>query len=146
MPRAGGTIWCSRQRAGTDDPDSTSWWSENNVQRDPFPTFDQQLVDRVIDYCQTRNPALFPFTARFDEDRENAFVRDLRDGLADLSDSGAKRGTSSTGFLMKDWRLLQIVAEWEQARGNWPRGYDPGVAFTSLGVSEDRKAAALEGV
>jgi len=107
------------------------------VQRDPFPTFDQRLVDRVIEYCQTRNSALFPFTARFDEERERAFVRDLRDGLIDLSDSGSKRGTSSTGYIMKDWRLLRIVTEWEQAGGNWPRGTAPGATETSLGVPED---------
>ncbi len=109
------------------------------MQRDPFPTFDQRLVDRVIEYCQTRNPALFPFTARFDEERQRAFIRDLRDGLSDLSDSGSKRGTSSTGYIMKDWRLLRILAEWEQAGGNWPRGTEPGASGTALAPSDDEE-------
>lgn len=114
------------------------------MQRDPFPTFDKLLVDRVIEYCQTRNPALFPFTARFDRERERAFVRDLRDGLSDLSDSGSKRGTSSTGYIMKDWRLLQILAEWERAGGGWPRGTVPGAISTALGVPEEDESATTD--
>ena len=66
-------------------------------------------------------------------------MRDLRDGLSDLSDSGSKRGTSSTGYLMKDWRLLQILAEWERAGGGWPQGTAPGATSTALGVPEEEE-------
>ncbi|MGB3305138.1 MAG: hypothetical protein WBA63_03065 [Thermomicrobiales bacterium] len=109
------------------------------MQRDPFPTLNQQRVDQVITYLQTRDPAIFPFTAKFDEEQERAFVRDLREGLSDLVDSGSKRGTSSTGYLMTDWRLLQILAEWEAANGDWPRGSYPGAAVTALGAADDEE-------
>ncbi|HEU0163886.1 MAG TPA: hypothetical protein VFQ54_02510 [Thermomicrobiales bacterium] len=116
------------------------------MQNRPSPTYDERLVDRVIAYLQTRDPRIFPFTAAFDEERERAFIRDLRDGLADLSDSGSKRGTSSTGFLMNDWRLIQIVEEWAQARGGWPQGTDPAEPITRLAAFDPPKSEEMDQV
>jgi hypothetical protein len=95
------------------------------VQIDPRPLYHHGIVERVIAYLQTRDPELFPFTARFDEERERAFVRDLRMGLSDLVESGAKRGTSSTGFITSDRRLVEIVEDWAAANGGWSLGQDP---------------------
>jgi len=102
------------------------------AQTDPAPAFDQPLVERVIAYLQTRDARLFPFAAGFDEARAKAFVNDLRVGLSDLTESGAKRGTSASGFLVSDRRLHEIVAEWAAARGEWPEGSNPTDADTSL--------------
>lgn len=102
------------------------------AQIDPAPAFDQPLVERVIAYLQTRDARLFPFTARFDEARQKAFINDLRVGLSDLTDSGSKRGTSASGFLVSDRRLHEIVAEWAEAGGAWPEGSNPTDADTSL--------------
>ena len=106
------------------------------VQRAPAPTFDQFMVDRVILFLQTRDPEIFPFTRRFDDAKMTAFVRDLRDGLADLPDSGSKRGTSSTGFPMNDWRLRGILDEWARAGGGWPACTQEDALYTSLGVPD----------
>lgn len=106
------------------------------VQRAPVPTFDQYMVDRVILFLQTRDVEVFPFTRRFDDAKMQAFVRDLRDGLADLSDSGSKRGTASTGFPMNDWRLRGILDEWASAAGGWPAGTQEDALYTSLGVPD----------
>ncbi len=103
------------------------------AQIDPEPTYDHLLAERVVAYLQTHNPRLFPFTARFDEERQSAFIRDLREGLAEITDSGSKRATSATGFVMSDDRLHLIVREWAAANGGWPRGADPRVAVTALG-------------
>ena len=105
------------------------------AQIDPGPAFNQTLVDRAITWLQTRDAAIFPFTASFDAERENAFVRDLRLGLSDLTESGSKRGTSSAGFLVSDKRLQAVVAEWEAAGGEWPAGHDAGHAGTVLSAS-----------
>ena len=102
------------------------------AQKDPAPSYNQPLVERVIAYLQTRDVRLFPFTAGFDAEREKAFVRDLRVGLSDLTESGSKRGTSASGFLVSDRRLIEIVEEWALAGGAWPEGSDPRDAFTSL--------------
>lgn len=102
------------------------------AQINPAPAFDQPLVERVIAYLQTRDARLFPFTARFDEARQKAFINDLRVGLSDLTDSGSKRGTSASGFLISDRRLHEIVAEWAEAGGDWPEGSNPTDADTSL--------------
>ena len=102
------------------------------AQIDPEPAFDQQLVERAIAYLQTRDTRLFPFTQRFDDARARAFVRDLRLGLSDLTESGAKRGTSATGFLVRDRRLHDIVREWAEAGGGWPEGSDPSDEETPL--------------
>lgn len=108
------------------------------AQTDPAHAFDQQLVERVIAYLQTRDATLFPFTARFDDERERAFARDLQVGLSDLTESGAKRGTSASGFLVSDKRLEEIVDEWAAAGGEWPPGADPSDAYSPLAaVSRD---------
>jgi hypothetical protein len=104
------------------------------AQLDPAPAFDQSLVERVVAWLQTRDRRLFPFTANFDDERERAFVRDLRTGLSDLTESGSKRGTSASGFLVSDRRLHEIVNEWAAAGGEWPEGSDPSDMFTSLGA------------
>ncbi|MBA2777065.1 MAG: hypothetical protein H0U31_10090 [Chloroflexia bacterium] len=102
------------------------------AQTDPAHAFDQRLVERVIAWLQTRDTTLFPFTARFDSERERAFARDLQVGLSDLTESGAKRGTSASGFLVSDKRLEEIVDEWAAAGGEWPKGTNPSDANTSL--------------
>lgn len=98
------------------------------------PSYDHNLAERVVEYLQTRDARLFPFAARFDAERRRAFVRDLREGLAELTDSGSARKTSSTGFMMRDTRLHQIVREWAAAGGGWPRGADPRNPVTALGA------------
>lgn len=95
------------------------------MQIDPEPLYHHGLVERVIAYLQTRDPELFPFAARFDEAREKAFVNDLRMGLSDITDSGSKRGTSASGFITSDDRLIEIVEDWAAANGGWPLGQDP---------------------
>ncbi len=104
------------------------------MQIDPDPNYDHRLAERVIAYLQTRDVRLFPFTARFDEDRQRAFVRDLREGLAELTDSGSARKTSAVGFMMRDERLRAIVEEWAEANGGWPPGADPRQPTTALGA------------
>ncbi len=114
------------------------------AQVNPDPTYDHELVERVIAYLQLRDPRLFPFTARFDEQQHRAFVRDLREGLSDLSDGGRKRATSATGFVTRDKRLHEIVQEWAAARGGWPRGADPRNPMTALGaISDDDEGPGL---
>ena len=112
--------------------------SERNgvAQIDPGPAYDHRLAERVIVYLQTRDSRLFPFTAGFDAARQRAFVRDLREGLSDLQDSGSARKTSATGFIMRDFRLREIVLEWAQANGGWPLGADPRDPATALGVPD----------
>lgn len=110
----------------------------------PEPAYDHRLAERVIVYLQTRDPALFPFTARFDAAQRRAFVRDLREALSDLTDSGSARKTSASGFIMKDRRLHEVVAEWAAANGGWPRGADPSVAVTSLGAASDDDEKPVE--
>jgi hypothetical protein len=105
------------------------------VQTEPDPVYDHRLAERVIAYLQTKDAALFPFTARFDADRRRAFIRDLREGLSDLTDSGSARKTSATGFIMRDQRLREIVEEWAAAGGGWPRGSDPRDPDTALGAT-----------
>jgi len=90
-------------------------------------TYDHELADKAIAFLQTRDPAIFPFSQDFDEEQMRAFLRDLREGLADLTDSGSARKTSSTGFMMRDRRLRETVEAWESADGDWPAGSDPRV-------------------
>ena len=114
------------------------------AQIDPEPNYDHRLAERVVAYLQTKDARLFPFTARFDAERRRAFVRDLREGLAEITDSGSARKTSATGFVMNDSRLHQIVREWAAAHGGWPRGADPRVRVTTLGsVSEADEGPGL---
>lgn len=105
------------------------------AQYNPGPAYDHDLAERVIAYLQTRDATIFPFTARFDAAREKAFIRDLREGLSDLTDSGSARKTSASGFIMRDKRLREIVREWGAAGGGWPRGADPRNPVTALGAS-----------
>lgn len=107
------------------------------AQIDPENRYSDWLVDRVVDYLQTRNPAIFPFTAAFDAHREKAFVRDLREGLGTVNDSGSARKTSATGFVATDKDLRRVVEEWAAAGGDWPEGSYPEDAVTSLGSSTD---------
>ncbi len=112
------------------------------AQMDPEPAFDQRLVDRAIAYLQTRDSRLFPFAERLDEDQLRAFVRDLRVGLSDLTESGAKRGTAAAGFLVNDHRLHEVVQEWARAGGRWPAGSDPRDPFTALGAADSGEEKA----
>ncbi len=105
------------------------------MQYNPGPAYDHDLAERTIAYLQTRDPELFPFAAAFDAARQRAFIHDLREGLSDLTDSGSARKTSASGFIMRDRRLREIVAEWAAAGGGWPRGADPRNPVTSLGAS-----------
>ena len=59
------------------------------MQLSPDPAYDHKLVDRIVVYLQTKDPSLFPFTAGFDEARRRAFMRDLREALTILQDSGS---------------------------------------------------------
>ena len=102
------------------------------VQFYPGQAYDHDLAARTIAFLQTRDPALFPFAARFDDARMKAFVFDLRDALSDLTDSGSARKTSASGFMMRDKRLHQVVAEWAVADGDWPIGTNPANAHTAL--------------
>lgn len=115
------------------------------AQIDPAPAFNMLMVDRVIEYLQTGNPRLFPFTAAFNAHQRRAFKRDLREGLSDLVDSGSARKTSATGKIMNDRRLREIIDEWARANGGWPIGADPTTPVTALGSSspDDTPASAL---
>ena len=102
------------------------------AQINPEPSYDHLMIDRVVAYLQTKDPRLFPFTARFDDEQRRAFIRDLRDGLAELTDSGSARKTSATGYIVSDSRLAEIIREWAAAGGGWPRGSDPRDPTTAL--------------
>jgi len=114
-----------------------TWGERGTVQIDPTPAYDHRLAERVITFLQTGDAGIFPFSARFDVDQRRAFIRDLREGLAELTDSGSARKTSATGFVMRDRRLHEIIAEWQAAGGGWPRGSDPRVPVTALGASDE---------
>jgi hypothetical protein len=103
----------------------------------PPPAYDQNLASRVVEFLQTGNPNLFPFTANMDPLRLAAFKRDLREGLGDLLDSGSARKTSATGKIMSDRRLIEIIQEWRAAGGGWPAGSDPDAIDTALAALED---------
>lgn len=114
------------------------------AQIDPAPLYDQKLVERVILYLQTRDTTLFPFTTGFNAGQQRAFVRDLRVGLAEITDSGSKRGTSAAGFLTSDRRLHEIVAEWAAAHGRWPAGSNPEDGFTALSAMYDPRTGQYD--
>jgi hypothetical protein len=105
------------------------------VQIDPTPLYHHGLVERVIAYLQTKDSSLFPFTARFDAERQKAFINDLRTGLSDLTESGSKRGTSASGFLTSDKRLREIVENWAEAGGGWPETQNPTNAYGLAGAA-----------
>ncbi len=121
------------------------------AQKDLEPAYDQRLVDRVIAFLQTRDNRLFPFAARFNDEQLRAFVRDLRVGLSDITESGAKRATSATGFIVSDRRLQEIIDEWAEANGGWPAGSDPRDPITALspadpGQDETRDIDTISGI
>jgi hypothetical protein len=105
------------------------------VQRDPYPPYYHDLVDRVITYLQTRDSRLFPFTAAFDADQEAALVRDLREGLSGITNGGSARKSSATGYVASDRAVRRVLAEWSSADGEWPEGAFPEVPVTALGSS-----------
>lgn len=109
------------------------------------PSINDRLITLVTNYLHTLDPQYFPFAAEFDDERRRAFVRDLRIGLSDLTETGSKRGTASTGYLASDKRLQQIVRDWAAAEGGWPIGQDPQNPFGVAGVAdfdEDDEATA----
>jgi hypothetical protein len=95
------------------------------AQIDPAPNYDHRLVEWVTLYLQTRDSRIFPFTEKFDEERQAAFIHDLRVALSELQDSGSARKTSATGFIMNDSTLHEIVRAWAAADGGWPETSDP---------------------
>ena len=105
------------------------------AQIEPKRPYNDLLMDRVVAYLQTRDARLFPFAASFDERRQRAFMRDLREGLGQINDSGSARKTSATGFIASDQNLRRIIEEWQAAAGGWPEGSFPQDPITSLGSS-----------
>jgi hypothetical protein len=77
--------------------------------------YDHTLVERVVRFLQTKDPAIFPFTEDLSADERRIFMRELRDGLADLQDSGSARKTSAAGFIMRDSHLRAVVDSWYKA-------------------------------
>lgn len=102
----------------------------------PEQRYNDRMMDRVVAYLQTRDVRLFPFTAEFDERQRDAFVRDLREGLSEISDSGSARKSAATGFTTSDQNLRRIINEWAAAGGGWPEGSFPQDPVTALGSSE----------
>ena len=105
------------------------------AQIDPEQRFRDWLMDRVVRFLQTRDRRIFPFTENFDEHQLAAFVRDLREGLSDVTHGGSARKTSATGFITSDQVLRRILDEWSRANGDWPEGAFPQDPATALGSS-----------
>lgn len=105
------------------------------AQIEPGNPYNDPLVDRVVGYLQTLDPRFFPFAARFDDHQRRAFVRDLREALGEVNDTGSARKTSATGFIASTERLREVIAEWAEARGGWPEGAFPADPVTALGSS-----------
>ena len=95
------------------------------AQIDPEQRYHDWLMDRVVRFLQTRDRRIFPFTANFDEHQLAAFVRDLREGLSEVTHGGSARKTSATGFITSDQVLRRIIDEWSGANGDWPEGRFP---------------------
>lgn len=74
--------------------------------------YDHALVERVVRFLQTKDSTIFPFTERLSSEQRRAFMSELRDGLADLQDSGSARKTSASGFIMRDKHLRSVVDSW----------------------------------
>jgi hypothetical protein len=107
------------------------------AQLDPYPSYYDDLVDRVVEFLQTRDARIFPFTAAFDADQHAAFARDLREGLGGITVSGSARKSSATGYIASDRTLRRVLAEWSAADGGWPNGAFPEVPVTPLGSSTE---------
>ena len=105
------------------------------VQIYPGELFNDELMERVVRYLQTRDARYFPFAANFDRGQQAAFVRDLQEGLSSITDSGSARKSSATGFTTSDETLRRVVNEWAAAGGGWPAGSFPQHAATALGSS-----------
>jgi hypothetical protein len=105
------------------------------AQIDPEQRYHDWLMDRVVRFLQTRDRRIFPFTASFDEQQIAAFVRDLREGLSQVTQGGSARKTSATGFVTSDQVLRRIIDEWGWANGGWPDGSFPQDPVTALGSS-----------
>ena len=105
------------------------------AQIDPEQRYHDWLMDRVVRFLQTRDRRIFLFTTNFDEDQLAAFVRDLREGLSEVTHGGSARKTSATGFVTSDRNLLRIINEWSGANGDWPEGSFPQDPVTALGSS-----------
>ena len=105
------------------------------AQIDPEQRYHDWLMDSVVRFLQTRDRRIFPFTANFDEHQLVAFVRDLREGLSEVTDGGSARKTSATGFITSDQVLRRIIDEWSAANGDWPEGSFPQDPVTALGSS-----------
>jgi hypothetical protein len=105
------------------------------AQIDPEQRYHDWLMNRVVRFLQTRDRRIFPFTANIDEHQLAAFVRDLREGLSEVTDSGSARKSSATGFTTTDQILRRIIDEWSAANGEWPEGSFPQDAVTALGSS-----------
>lgn len=103
----------------------------------PPRSYHHEVTKRVIDFLQTRDRRIFPFTTNMDQERFEAFRRDLREGLGEVFDSGSARKTSATGKIVSDRRMLEIIEEWRAAGGSWPAGADPDAIDTALAALED---------
>jgi hypothetical protein len=114
------------------------------AQINPEERYNDQLMDRVVRYLQTRDPQFFPFAAEFDENQQAAFVRDLREGLSMITDSGSARKSAATGFTTTDQSLRRVVDEWSAAGGGWPEGSFPEDPTTSLGSSAPEDSPPLQ--
>jgi hypothetical protein len=101
----------------------------------PERPYHDWLVERVVNYLQTRDSRLLPLTAVYAEHQPAALARDQREGHADVTDSGSARKTSATGFLASDQALRRIIEEWQAAQGGWPEGSYPSDPATALGAS-----------
>ena len=105
------------------------------AQIDPEQRFHDWLMESIVRFLQTRDRRIFPFTANFDEHQIAAFVRDLREGLSEVTQGGSARKTSATGFITSDQILRRIIDEWSGANGDWPEGSFPQDPVTALGSS-----------
>ncbi len=101
----------------------------------PNRPYNDLLMDRVVGYLQTRDARYFSFAARFDDEKTTAFIRDLREGLSEITDSGSARKSAATGFTTSNEILSRIIGEWQAANGDWPEGSFPEDAATALGSS-----------
>ena len=114
------------------------------AQINPEERYNDLLMDRVVRYLQTRDPQLFPFAAGFDEHQQAAFVRDLREALSMITDSGSARKSAATGFTTTDQSLRRVIDEWSAARGGWPECSFPQDPVTSLGSSAPEDSPPIQ--